>query len=472
MEINLLEITTEKLLEKFGAGNHKPGSGSAAAFQGMLAAKLLVTVISLTNDEKRRDKYKKVLPKLIEMSDNIHNRIFPELTKLFQEDAVQFGKTINAREDRNKEKDIFKSNLLARKALTELKVSIEIPIAISKFCIELTEISEFVFDNGFQSARGDSQVALSGAVAGLAGCLSIIQLNLLSFESDEYSWTSQIIKEAEILKTKYRELNEIASLKIEILENEVKSKSKFHKEIDKLLFEVKSKSKLTNTDIEKAATDLQNLMWIHKKTIWKDNIPDHPTKVLKPSIAFKKALGYNFFITNSIGISEKDNTYAEVAGLINQDEKIVVVSNSFEKNTQNFTAAHELGHAILHKQSVMHRDRPIDGSNKRDSRNLQEFQADKFATNFLMPTKMVKEIFAELFLTDKFVINEDNAFNLIKDSPSKLKAECKNLRGLSLKLADAERFNNQSFNSISKLFDVSITAMAIRLEELNLLEFS
>lgn len=57
MDIDLLNVTTEKLLEKFGAGNHKPGSGSAAAFQGMLSAKLLVTVISLTNELKRRDNY-------------------------------------------------------------------------------------------------------------------------------------------------------------------------------------------------------------------------------------------------------------------------------------------------------------------------------------------------------------------------------------------------------------------------------
>jgi formiminotetrahydrofolate cyclodeaminase len=33
-----------KDLMKFGAGNHKPGSGSAAAFQGMVSAKLISTV--------------------------------------------------------------------------------------------------------------------------------------------------------------------------------------------------------------------------------------------------------------------------------------------------------------------------------------------------------------------------------------------------------------------------------------------
>src|SRR5690554_4535881 len=103
MDIDLLNVTTEKLLEKFGAGNHKPGSGSAAAFQGMLSAKLLVTVISLTNEAKRRETYKNVLPKLLSMNNEIHNRIFPRLKDLFQEDAIQFGKTIQAREERDNE---------------------------------------------------------------------------------------------------------------------------------------------------------------------------------------------------------------------------------------------------------------------------------------------------------------------------------------------------------------------------------
>ena len=39
METDLLEKSVNELMEKFGAGNHKPGSCSAAAFQGMVSAK-------------------------------------------------------------------------------------------------------------------------------------------------------------------------------------------------------------------------------------------------------------------------------------------------------------------------------------------------------------------------------------------------------------------------------------------------
>lgn len=148
-----------------------------------------------------------------------------------------------------------------------------------------------------------------------------------------------------------------------------------------------------------------------------------------------------------------------------------MISNNFDKYTQNFTSAHELGHALLHKQKILHRDRPINGMSDNFNRNIVERQADKFATFFLMPAKLVKNEFFEMFQTKKFVINELTAFNLVKDSPSKLRNECKNSRGLAIKLASSERYNNQSFVSIAELFSVSVTAMAIRLEELGLIEF-
>ena len=45
---NLLDLKANILLDKFGKGGHVPGSGSAAALMGLLAAKLLATVSTLT----------------------------------------------------------------------------------------------------------------------------------------------------------------------------------------------------------------------------------------------------------------------------------------------------------------------------------------------------------------------------------------------------------------------------------------
>ena len=112
----------------------------------------------------------------------------------------------------------------------------------------------------------------------------------------------------------------------------------------------------------------------------------------------------------------------------------------------------------------------MDGSDIRGTRNFQELQADKFAAYFLMPRKLVESKFESLFLTEKFKVNEETVFALNSGSVSDFRAQCKDLRDLSKTLASAEYYNGINFHSISKQFRVSVEAMAIRLEELGLLE--
>ena len=78
MAVDLVELDVKTLLEKFGRGSHKPGSGSAAALQGMLAAQLILTVTSLTL-------VKKISPSKARQF-NLHkhaieNRIYPRISK-------------------------------------------------------------------------------------------------------------------------------------------------------------------------------------------------------------------------------------------------------------------------------------------------------------------------------------------------------------------------------------------------------
>lgn len=128
MDVKLLELSTKELLKKFGSGNHKPGSGSAAALQGMLSAQLISTVIELTNDEKRRDKYALALPRLLQIYKDIEDRIYPQLERLFQEDSTQFGKAIELRMARDKEEDSKIKQRLAQQAQRALVPATELPI--------------------------------------------------------------------------------------------------------------------------------------------------------------------------------------------------------------------------------------------------------------------------------------------------------------------------------------------------------
>lgn len=472
MKQPLLTWVTQQLLDEFGIGSHKPGSGSAAALQGMISAKLLVTVISITNSPKYRARYAESLPDLLEMQSKINDRIYPELAKLFEQDSIQFGKTIDARDLRDNEIDLVKRNQLGRSALAELKISIDIPLEIAALCVEIAHIGRNVFDRGFQSARGDSQVGLSGAVAAIAGCLSIVQLNLLPFGSDEYNWIANVKQKCDSLKLQYDKLNQIANDKMDVLARKVEAKATFYKEVDQLLNSTKSRERLTNDQLEQFATNLQNLVWVNRHSIlgMRDDITS--MDVLNPLKIFEKVLGYEFDNSNDLGYDFIDGQWVDIAGLIDQDNKLVQISNHTSSHLQNFTAAHELGHALLHKQSLLHRDIPIDGSNEQRDRPIEEIQADRFASFFLMPRKLVEQRFKQLFLTNEFQINSETAFRLTGNSSAiELKNECKNLRGLSLKLASAKSFGEEFFDPISTHFNVSVKAMAIRLEQLNLVKF-
>jgi len=470
MESNLLDLTVRKLLEKFGKGEHKPGSGSAAAFEGMISAQLLITVISLTCDEKRKEKYGPVIPEMEKIRSEIQDNIFPKLSDLFSEDSIQFDKTIRARTARDEETDKIKKGILNKESLSELKISTNIPWHISQECIKLCDAAIYVFDEGFKSARGDSQVALSGAVSALGGCISIIRLNLLSFKSDEFLYIEKVLSELEKLEIQYDRLNKSANLKMQVLKDEVGRKIPLLKGASQFVRSYKSKN-LSDREIEQCTIDLRKLMVEHKDSIWPDQQTIDTLELLRPEIVLKKVLGYNFHIESKLDAISEDGQLFDIAGLINQDIKLVLLSNEFDKETLNFTAAHELGHALMHSQSVLHRDVPINSLGQYRVRNKNERQADKFASYFLMPETTVREVFFDLFGTSKLNFNEDVAFKLINSRLENLRKKCKNKRQFARLVSSAKLFDHISFPSLSEVFIVSVEAMAIRLEELDLIGY-
>jgi formiminotetrahydrofolate cyclodeaminase len=189
------------LLTRFGSGIHKPGSGSAAALLGLVACKLVQTVISLSHG---RDQYKGVAAQLTLANQDILGEIEPTLTAAVQEDSEQFDKVIKARRTRDRETDPARKKLLSEKALHELRLATEIPIHIAETCLVLAEKAIAVFDLGYKAARGDSGVAISAALSGASGCISIIYLNLTSFRGGE--WAVQTRKKADELSKRVQDL--------------------------------------------------------------------------------------------------------------------------------------------------------------------------------------------------------------------------------------------------------------------------
>ena len=160
--------------------------------------------------------------------------------------------------------------------------------------------------------------------------------------------------------------------------------------------------------------------------------------------------------------------YLEVAGTIGASERTVEISRRFEAPFRKFTAAHELGHAILHDVQGFHRDRALDGSEPAMPRNRTEWEADVFATYFLMPEKQVRAVFEQVFKAPVFVLNEETAFALTAGDLEALRATLSEVRDFSKLLARTTQYDGVQFYSLAEQFGVSVETMAIRLEELSL----
>ena len=188
---NLIDLPTQQLLERFGAGGHKPGSGSAAALAGILAGKLIATVAALT---RQKDSYVTAHRDAEFITEQIKIRFDPALSIAFQRDAEIFDKVIIARRRRDEERDPVRKRDLADAARELLEQATEIPLGVCRDCLRLAEFGLSLFDIGFKSARGDSGAAVSMALAGAFSALFIVNLNLRSFRSGE--WARRTSQEA------------------------------------------------------------------------------------------------------------------------------------------------------------------------------------------------------------------------------------------------------------------------------------
>ena len=464
--MELLDVPTRKLLEKFGAGEHKPGSGSAAAFHGLLSASLLQTVISITLSKPEYNLYH---TRFCEIEKDIKGHLFPQLEELFHLDSIQFGKVIQSRIARDEAKSDPKKYAVKKKeSLNQLKKSIQIPLDIARLCVKLGNHATEVFDDGFKSARGDSSVALQGTVAAIGGCLAIVDLNLISFKYEQ--WAVGIRTETEAIEEDHIFLQNQVMDQLARLRIKADSRLPAQFEIEDFRSGQWTGTTLSRAVIEQLAIKLQGSIWEDRDRIWRGEAPSDQIDTLDPQKVLT-LFGYQFNKVTTLGVLELQQGSYDVAGTIDNDSMTVEISEHFPFGIQNFTAAHELGHALLHRQQSLHRDRPLIGSAQSGYRNRDEREADQFATFFLMPSIDVCRIFHELFRVEQFHITDDTAFNLNYDNVEKLKAKCKDLRSLAGILASTESYGGLNFDSsIAQHFKVSNEAMAIRLEELELLE--
>jgi formiminotetrahydrofolate cyclodeaminase len=465
MNEDLMSLPLRDLLQRFAAGNHKPGSGSAAALLGLISASLSKTVIALTKN--RGGKYENVQGELGGLLEEIESEIVPLLEKAFIEDSIQFGIVIQARNSRDEAETHSEWWQRSHVALTQMDAASRIALTIARASIRLSEISIAVFDKGFASARGDSEVAIEAAISGATGALSVVYLNLKDFRGEPYARdvldeACELTEKAEFLQVELRKRME--SLKDRaIKENKVLSLN-----APTLLLKKKKKSQYSKTELSEIARNLQLELWKNRKEIWPHAEPVHPIHIIDPGVTFRLH-GYDYEEVTTLGIDRIDGENVEIAGYVDLEQRTARISKKFSLEMRRFTAAHELGHAILHNGAVMFRDRGLDGGPVTANRPRSETEADSFAAFFLMPELQVNELFRMKYGVEAFVADKNTAFALGFQSLTAMKNRLPTLRHVSVHLATVDMYSGNPSRSLSDVFGVSPLALAIRIEELGII---
>lgn len=223
------------------------------------------------------------------------------------------------------------------------------------------------------------------------------------------------------------------------------------------------------SEVDDLARSWQRKLWDDRRELWRGNVPSDPIQLLDPGVALV-SMGFAVKGEWSLGVQSFNGIRAEVAGQIDHGDNLVTIAQHYPFEVQRFTLAHELCHALRHPNGgTMHRDLPLEKSGSK--RDQQEVEANRFASAFLMPVRSMLSRFEECFRIPQIRMTDEVTYALCNAGAEKVRWRCKDRRGLSLMIAGACSFNGRYFNPLSSQFRVSRTAMAIRLEELDLVVF-
>ncbi|WP_416311293.1 cyclodeaminase/cyclohydrolase family protein [Pseudomonas sp. W03] len=200
-EQQLLERPTNQLLNDFGAGRASPGSGSAAALLGLLAAKMINTVCDISaNKAECIDNHKE----FGFIKKAVLEQIEPRLKELFELDAKDFERVVELRVLRDKSTDPNEKKRFSTESSDLLEKATDYTFEIADISLRLMRFGITMFEHGWSAIRGDSGVAISSAMASVMSSIFITNLNLKTLKKRKYA--SDNLKKLQGLQSNLNEL--------------------------------------------------------------------------------------------------------------------------------------------------------------------------------------------------------------------------------------------------------------------------
>lgn len=205
------------------------------------------------------------------------------------------------------------------------------------------------------------------------------------------------------------------------------------------------------------------------RRMWEELGPTDPFTVVEQSLGF--ALNHYELQLERVASILND---ASLAGRFIRSERLVQLSNGFSAQSQRFTTAHELGHFFLHPGENHFCDRePQHGA----LRPQCEAEADCFAAELLMPSKLVEAQFFKRFNgpivgcgTHQLIWFEIAARKRVEPVRLVLRLALQEPLIRACEVASVTYYNGRLFKPLCDAFLVSKAAMGIRLLDLGLVQ--
>ena len=228
---------------------------------------------------------------------------------------------------------------------------------------------------------------------------------------------------------------------------------------------------ISDQQIEQEARILLAEVW-KSREILHPKYSGNPLELLEPRL-LAQVLGIQYHEIS--GLSDQcfpfRGKHFKTAGLIDRQQNLIAVEAGLSLEYRRFTGGHECGHVVLHADEIVHRDRPMDGAPANFVRPPKEKQADRFAAAFLMPEQQVRTKFEDRFRSQRFSFSDVHMFHLYGHLSDQVGIDDQQSLSRELALANSRSFDRHRFPSLAETFRVSPMAMALRIRELDLVQW-
>ncbi len=222
-------------------------------------------------------------------------------------------------------------------------------------------------------------------------------------------------------------------------------------------------------ELRNAARSLLNDLWRKRGQIW---IEPPTLEALIPIPTEKMIRCVLDVILEEPEAIPPEKSGVEIAGFMDRSSNRIVVAQKYSPEIRRFTMGHEIAHWVLHPGMFLHRVRPLCGGERMNvSRPKEEQEADIFASELLMPEKLVKSYFEQRFGKPIGIDADPDLIFWLASGQRRLDESIfqKDRRYRALAVARA-KYSRPAipFPSLAERFGVSATAMAITLEDFGL----